>query len=81
MHGKDDIRRGVCFSPQKGKLLVVIAFSEENQGYLMKKKLNEDIFDFLLTNYATITWSKLVYQKVTQNLGLNLGDQVKHFEF
>ena len=62
--GKDDTLRGVCFSPQKHKLLADIANSLENQGCIMKKvKLNEDTSDFMLTDYTTITQSKLGYEK------------------
>lgn len=64
MLGKDETHREVCFSPQRHKLLVDIADYEENEGCIMKKgKLNKDTSDFMLTDYATITWSKLANKK------------------
>ena len=35
LHSKDDVWRGVCFSPQKHKLLFQIK-SDENQGVVKK---------------------------------------------
>ena len=68
--GKDDTLKGVCFSPQKHKLLADIANSLENQGCIMKKvKSNEDTSDFMSTDYTTITQSKLGYEKDRHNFG------------
>ena len=64
LHGQDEARRGVCFSPQKHKILDEISKSQHDQGCIIKKvKLNEEITDFILTDFTTITKSKLAYDK------------------
>ena len=64
LHGQDEVRRGVCFSPQKHKILDKISNSEHDQGCIIKKlKLNEENTDFVLTDFTTITKSKLAYDK------------------
>ena len=62
----DEVRRGVCFSPQKCNLLGEISKSgDENQGLILTKiKLNDESNDFILTDCTTITRSNLVYQKL-----------------
>ena len=41
-HGQDEVRRGVCFSPQKHKILDEILKSQHDQECIIKKvKLNE----------------------------------------
>ena len=50
------MRRGLCFSSQKHKLLEEIPKSgDENQGCILKKgKLYDESNDFILTVYTTI---------------------------
>ena len=66
LHSEDEVRRGVCFSPQKYNLLGEISKSgDENQGLILTKiKLNDESNDFILTDCTTITRSNLVYQKL-----------------
>ena len=41
-HGQDEVRRGVCFSPQKHKILDEILKSQHDQECIIKKvKLNK----------------------------------------
>ena len=62
MHGQDEVRRGVRFSLQKHKILDEISKSRHDQGCIIKKvKLNEKNIDFELTDFTTITKSKLAY--------------------
>ena len=72
-HGQDEVRRGVCFSPQKHKILDEISKSQHDQGCIIKKvKLNEENTDFVLTDIATITKSKLAYDKTEHQLNFIL---------
>ena len=62
MHGEDEVRRGVRFSPQKHKILDEISKSRHDPGCIIKKvTLNEKNIDFELTDFTTITKSKLAY--------------------
>ena len=65
------MRRGVCFSPQKYKLLEEISKSgDENQECISKKwNLSDESNDFILAGYTTITWSRSAYQKAQYDLG------------
>ena len=46
-HGQDEVRRGVCFSPQKHKILDEILKSQHDQECIIKKvKLNEKKYRF-----------------------------------
>ena len=59
LHRQDNVRRGVCFSPQKHKILDEIWKLQHDQGCIIKKvKLNEENTDF-----TSITKSKLAYDK------------------
>ena len=50
----------VCFSPQKHKILDGISKLQHDQGCIIKKViLNEENKDFVLTDFTTITKSKL----------------------
>ena len=56
LHGQDEVRRSVCFNPQKHKILDEISKSQHDQGCIIKKvKLNEENTDFVLTDFTTIT--------------------------
>ena len=69
LHGQDEVRRGVCFSPQKHKILDEISKSQHDQGcIIMKVKLNEENTDFVLTDFTTITKSKLAYDEAEHQL-------------
>ena len=69
MHGQNEVRRGVCFSPQKHKILDKISKSQHDQGCIIKKvKLSEENTDFILTDFTTITKSKLAYDKAEHQL-------------
>ena len=69
LHGQDEVRRSVCFSPQKHKILDEISKSQHDQGCIIKKvKLNEENTDFVLTDFTTITKSKLAYDKAEHQL-------------
>ena len=69
LHGQDKVRRGVCFSPQKHKILYEIPKSQHNQGCIIKKvKLNKENTDFELTDFNTITKSKLADNKAEHQL-------------
>ena len=69
MHGQDEVRRGVCFSPQKHKILDEISKSQHDQGCIIKKvKLNGENKDFVLTDFTTMTKSKLAYDKAERQL-------------
>ena len=71
LHGTDEIRRGACFSAQKQKILDEISKSQLDQGYIIKKvKLNEENTDFVLTDFTTITKSKLTYDKAEHQLNI-----------
>ena len=73
LHGQDEVRRGVCFSPQKHKILDEISKSQHDQGCIIKKvKLNEENTDFVLTDFTTITKSKLAYDKAEHQLNFIL---------
>ena len=62
LHGQDEIRRSVYFSPHKHKILEELSKSQHDQGCIIKKvKLNEENTDFRLTDFTTITKSKLAY--------------------
>ena len=62
LHGQDEVRRGVWFSPQKYKILDEISKSQHDQGFIIKKvKLNEE--NFLLTDFTAITKSIVAYDK------------------
>ena len=51
LHGQDKVRKGVCFSPQKHKILDDISKSQHDKGCIIKKvKLNEENTDFVLTD-------------------------------
>ena len=64
MHGQDEVRRGVCFSPPKYKILDEISKSQHDKGCIIKKlKLNEENTDFVLTYFTIISKSKLAYDK------------------
>ena len=55
LHGQDEARRGVCFSPQKHKILDEISKSQHDQGCIIKKvKLNEENTDFVLTDFLPL---------------------------
>ena len=55
LHGQDEVRRGVCFSPQKHKILDEISKSQHDQGCIIKKvKLNEENTDFVLTDFLPL---------------------------
>ena len=60
---------GVFFSRQNHKVFDDISKSEEDhQRCIIKKvKLNDGNNDFLLTDYTTISKSKLAYEKVIIN--------------
>ena len=81
MHGQDEVRRGVPFSPQKHKILDEISKSQHDQGCIIKKvKLNEENTDFVLTDFTTITKSKLAYDKAEHQLNfISLTWQVNCF--
>ena len=50
LHGQDKVIKGVCFSPQKHKMLDEISKSQHDKGCITKKvKLNEKNTDFVLT--------------------------------
>ena len=69
LHGQDEARRGVCFSPQKHKILDEISKSQHDQGCIIKKvKLNEENTDFVLTDFTTITKPKLAFNKAEHQL-------------
>ena len=70
MHSKDEVRRGVYFSPQKHKLLEEISKSgDKNQGNIFKKvKSSDESNDFILKDYTIMTRLKLAYQKVQHDL-------------
>ena len=69
LHGQDEVRRGVCFSPQKYKILDEISKSQHGQGCIIKKvKLNKENTDFILTDFTTITKSKLTDGKAEHQL-------------
>ena len=69
LHGQDEVRRGVCFSPQKHKILDEMYKSQHDQRCIIKKvKLNEENTDFVLTDFTTITKSKLAYDKAEHQL-------------
>ena len=71
MHGQDEVRRGVCFSPQKHKILDEISKSQHDQGCIIKKvKLNGQNTDFVLTDFTTMTKSKLADDKAEHQLHL-----------
>ena len=55
-HGQDEVRRGVCFSLQKHKILDEISKWEHDQGCIINKvKLKEENTDFVLNHFTTIT--------------------------
>ena len=55
--------------PKKHKILDGISKSQHNQGCITKKvKLNEENTYFILTNFTTITKSKLAYDKAEHQL-------------
>ena len=69
LHGQDEVRRGVCLRPQKHKIVDEIWKSQHDQGCILKKvKLNEENTDFVLTDFTTITKSKLAYDKAEHQL-------------
>ena len=69
LHGQDEVRRDVCFSPPKYKILDQISKSQHDQWCIIKKvKLNEENTDFVLTDFTTITKSKLAYDKAEHQL-------------
>ena len=69
LHGQDEVRRSVCFSPHKQKILEELSKPQHDQGCVIKKvKLNEENTDFLLTDFTTITKSKLAYDKAEHQL-------------
>ena len=73
LHGQDEVRRNVCFSPQKHKILDDISKSQHDQGCITKKvKLNEGNTDFILTYFTTITKSKLAISKAEHQLNFIL---------
>ena len=73
LHGQDEVRRSVCFNPQKHKILDEISKSQHDQGCIIKKvKLNEENTDFILTDFTTITKSKLAYDKAEHQLNFIL---------
>ena len=63
-HTKDNVRRGVCFSPQKRKILKEI--EEKKQGCLLKKiKLStSDNDDFTMGTNSSVTPTELVFPKI-----------------
>ena len=62
LHGQDEVRRGACFIPQKHKIPDEISKSQHDQGCILKKvKLNVENTDSVLTDFTTITKSKLAY--------------------
>ena len=71
----------VCFSPQKHKILDGISKSQHDQGCIIKKvNLNEGNKDFVLTDFTTITKSKLAYDKAEHQLNfISLTWQVNCF--
>ena len=73
LHGQDEVRRSVCFNPQKHKILDEISKSQHDQGCIIKKvKLNKENTDFVLTDFTTITNSKLAYNKAEHQLNFIL---------
>ena len=55
LHEQEEVRRGVCFSPQKHKILDEISKSQHDQGCIIKKvKLNEENTDFVLTDFLPL---------------------------
>ena len=55
LHGQDEVRRSVCFNPQKHKILDEISKSQHDQGCIIKKvKLNEENTDFVLTDFLPL---------------------------
>ena len=69
LHGQDEARRAVCFSLQKYRILDEISKLQHDQGCIIKTvKLNEENTDFTLTDFTTITKSKLAYNKAEYQL-------------
>ena len=71
LHGRDEVRKGVCFSPKEHKILDEISRSQHYQGCIIKKvtlyKVNTDL---ILTDFTTIAKSKLAYDKAEHQLNL-----------